>query len=133
MVTAFPNTSEADGGKPGKAKGLMKASEVSKRLEKHLAQTAEEGGELSEEIAEAKAELVELLGGLLTKQAERQLQRLDRVLAKRPPEKVLAAIQRAKDKAERGKLRGEGVIKEVKDKAGPPEGKGKPANSDGDV
>ena len=78
MVTAFPNTSEADGGKPGKAKGLMKASEVSKRLEKHLAQTAEEGGELSEEIAEAKAELVELLGGLLTKQAERQLQRLDR-------------------------------------------------------
>ncbi len=135
LITVFPEhplqaDGEEDGDGPPRATGLVRAAEVSQRLQNHLEQLTADDGAMPGGDQESKAERIASQIQLLEAHAMRHIAHMDAVL-ERVPEKAKAAIQRAKANAERGQQQAQAAIQQARGKIGPPEGKGqsnKPEN-----
>jgi hypothetical protein len=111
VVTVFlgPGEGEVEGVKVRDlVRGLVKASQIRERLEKHLEEVTGDEGEADDE-AGVKARLAERLRNMVQQHSERQIQTLERV-QERASERAREAIEKAKQNVIQNRERLQQVI-----------------------
>jgi VCBS repeat-containing protein len=128
VITVFEDPDDEDeteGGGPVKAKGLVNASQVRQRLEQHLAGLTEGDGEIPDE----DAQLIDELAELLVNHPGRHLGMLKKIGEQDLPASTQEIINAALDETNNANQEAQATAAQAKEKAGPPEGRGKPENS----
>ena len=132
FVTTFPGRGrkgrgqgEGDDGEPPTATGLVLAEQVLQRLEGFLQDLTSEDSNLSTKAAERRSQQVADVAALLETHASEHVDLLEKISQKEnlPPQAILAMLKHL-DKAKGGRDRANGKVKEARDKAGPPPGRG---------
>jgi len=102
-------------GRSSKAKGLVRADEVRRRLQRHVDEATDDGDENDGEDFQTRSKRFEKLSQLLENHQSRHIERLESNLT-HASEKAKAAIQRAKDKATNGQQRAHDAVEKARDK-----------------
>ena len=129
LVTGFAGP-PASGDAPDRnghpvTRGLVRASEVRRRLESFLNDLTAEGGGLPEEATGHRAQLVDDVAVILEGHADERVNILEKLNRRNLPAQAAEGMQRAleKTKGDRGQARINAA--EARTKAGPPPGRGR--------
>ena len=126
VVTVFSQPADADGETAVEATGLVRASKVRQRLEKFLKDVNESEGELPEKARKARSKRVANIARALEGHSAKHVAILQAHL-ERPdlPPQARVAIGRALVNSKLGRDKSLKIAARAREKAGPPEGRGK--------
>lgn len=131
LVTAFvPERGQAS------AKGLVRAQEISQRLNAHLNEQLEELGssDLSERERETVEERLARVASLFEQHSTKRVDALQRVLdSGRLPEAARTRVETALGRAQAGFDQAMSAAASARDRAGLPEGAGRPGDTSTDI